>query len=141
MLLPAHLNNASRPSKVLIAEDSVVIGNLLRFNMDLAGFDSTLARNGQEAIDCLQSEDYDILVTDYEMPILNGAQICEILRNEMQIKEMPIVMCSAKSLELDAEDLRARYGIELLLQKPFSISELIGIVQGLVSKNENLKPR
>lgn len=138
MLHPNLSEQSPRPVRVLIAEDSIVIGNLLRFNLERAGLNATLAANGQEAIDHLQKEHFDILLTDYEMPILNGEQICEILRNELHNHDMHIVMCSAKTLELDTETMRDKYGIEKLLQKPFSMTELVSVVRSLVAGRPDL---
>ncbi|AMV32990.1 Transcriptional regulatory protein WalR [Pirellula sp. SH-Sr6A] len=138
MSFPHVSEQSPRAAKVLIAEDSIVIGNLLRFNLERAGLDATLAANGQEAIHLLQQEHFDILLTDYEMPILNGEQICDMLRNELHNHDMHIVMCSAKTLELDTDLMRQKYGIERLLQKPFSMTELVSVVRSLVSGRTDL---
>jgi CheY-like chemotaxis protein len=138
MLLPNVSEPSPRPARVLIAEDSIVIGNLLRFNLERVGMDAVLAVNGQEAIQLLQKEHFDILLTDYEMPILNGEQICDMLRNDLQNHEMRIVMCSAKTLELDTEAMRQKYGIEKLLQKPFSMTELVSVVRSLIAGRTDL---
>lgn len=125
-------STSQRPIRVLIAEDSLVIGNLLRFNMEQAGLQATLVPNGQEAVETLRSNSFDVLLTDYEMPLLNGEQTCDAVRNELGIADMPIVMCSAKCLELDAERLKSTYGIHRLLQKPFSMTELVSTIRSLV---------
>ena len=118
--------------RVLIAEDSLVIGNLLRFNIEQAGFQATLVGNGLEAIEALKAQEFDILLTDYEMPLMNGEQTCEAVREVLGIKEMPIVMCSAKCLELDETRLKAAYGVDRLLHKPFSMTDLVVTLRTLV---------
>lgn len=140
MFLPSDATTTPRSIRVLIAEDSIVIGNLLRFNLEQAGLQVTLVGNGQEAVDKLQGQEFDILLTDYEMPVLNGEQTCDAVRNELAILDMPIVMCSAKCLELDAERLKATYGIERLLQKPFSMTELVSTIRNLIESKLSSSP-
>jgi two-component system response regulator ResD len=118
-------------SRVLVAEDNLVLGELLRFNLERAGLRVAVAINGRDAIEQLRSESFDLLVTDYEMPILNGEQICDAARRELNLR-IPIVMCSAKGLELDFRKLNERYSIAKLLQKPFSMSELTYLVKTLL---------
>lgn len=127
--------------KVLIAEDNTVLGDVIRFNLQRAGFDVTLARNGTDAIRFLESEPFNILVTDYEMPGLDGEQICNRVRNELQLDSLRIVMCSAKGLELDRESLKAKLSLEAILFKPFSIRELTSLLESLVSVECDNTPR
>jgi DNA-binding response OmpR family regulator len=116
--------------RVLIAEDSAVLGDVLKFNLLRAGYDVTLARNGIEALDALASSDFEVLVTDYEMPGLNGERLCSKARNELQLTNLRIIMCSAKGLELDHTELLVHLNIETILYKPFSIRELTAILSG-----------
>lgn len=118
--------------KVLVAEDNIVLGDVIRFNLQRAGFDVTLARNGNDAMRFLESEPFSILVTDYEMPGLDGEQICNRVRNELQLDSLRIVMCSAKGLELDREALKAKLSLEAILFKPFSIRDLTSLLESLV---------
>ncbi len=64
------------------------------------------------------------------MPILNGEQVCEQLRNEC-LSDVPIIMCTAKGMELDLHKLAEKYGVKAMLQKPFSVSELADLIKGL----------
>jgi CheY-like chemotaxis protein len=117
--------------KVLVAEDNIVLGDVLRFNLQRAGFAVTLVRNGVHALELLSTEKFDILVTDYEMPGIDGEQLCAKIRDELQLESLRIVMCSAKGLELDREELKARFSLESILFKPFSIRELTCLLESL----------
>ena len=119
--------------KVLVAEDNTVLGEVIRFNLQRALFDVTIARNGNEAIRLLESEPFSILITDYEMPGLDGEQICNRVRNELYLDSLRIVMCSAKGLELDREALQAKFSLEAILLKPFSLRDLTSLLESLVS--------
>jgi CheY-like chemotaxis protein len=122
--------------QILIAEDNVVFGDVIRFNLERAGFSVALARNGTEALQKLSTEEFDLLITDHEMPGIKGEELCRIVREELNIRSMKIVMCSAKGLELDRDMLNVRYGIATVLFKPFSMRELTSLASRLI-KEEN----
>ena len=123
--------------KVLVAEDNVVLGDVIKFNLQRAGFEVTLARNGNDALRFLQSESFNILVTDFEMPGQNGEQICQRARQELRLDSLRIVMCSAKGLELDREELKARLSLEAILFKPFSVRELTSLLESFVAADSD----
>ncbi len=117
--------------RVLVAEDNVVLGDVIRFNLQRSGFEVTLARNGNEALRMVESRPFDILVTDYEMPGIDGEELCRRVRNDADLNGLRIVMCSAKGLEMDREEIKARLCIEAILYKPFSIRELTTLLERL----------
>ena len=100
--------------KILVAEDNVVLGDVIRFNLLRAGFDVTLARGGDKASELLAEQPFDILVTDYEMPGLNGEELCEYARNSLHLSTLQIVMCTAKGIELNREPLQSPFNIKIL---------------------------
>jgi CheY-like chemotaxis protein len=134
---PTPTNQEPARLRLLLAEDSLVLGEVLRFNLELERFDVTWAQNGKEAIDLYAQSDFDLLITDYEMPILNGEDVCDAVRNEFH-GTLPIIMCTAKGLELDLERLTARYSLAALLQKPFSICEMADLIRSLNIKTGRL---
>lgn len=117
--------------KILVAEDNTVLGDVIRFNLQRAGFDVTLARDGYKASELLAEQTFDILVTDYEMPGLNGEELCEYARNSLQLSALKIVMCTAKGYELKRERLQAQFNIERFLHKPFSMRDLTKLLESL----------
>lgn len=119
--------------RVLVAEDNFALANVLRFNLQRAGFAVTVAENGLQAIDFLARETFDLLMTDFQMPGVDGEQLCRTVRHDLKL-EMPIVMCSAKGFEIDVEGLKAQYRISKILYKPFSVQAIINLVQDLVTQ-------
>lgn len=117
--------------RVLIAEDNIVLGDVLRFNLQRCGWEVTLARTGSEAQKLVADQPFDILVTDYEMPGLNGEELCSYVRDSQKNSDIRIVMCSAKGFELNRESLKSRYQIEEILYKPFSIRDLASLLEKL----------
>ena len=118
----------SEAKKILIAEDNVVLGDVIRFNLERSGYAVTLARNGIEALRQVASQPYDILVTDYEMPGVNGEELCFQVRNVLKLQDLNLVMCSAKGLEIDREAFKAKYAVSEIVSKPFSIRDLLALL-------------
>lgn len=114
--------------KVLVAEDNNVLGDVIRFNLQRAGCNVTLSRNGKDAVEQLSTEVFDIMLTDYEMPHINGAELCRIVREELDLQSMAIILCSAKSLEINHDRLKLKYSITEILAKPFSMRELTDLL-------------
>jgi DNA-binding response OmpR family regulator len=121
---------SAKPS-ILVAEDNQILSDVLRFNLLRAGFQVTIALNGELAAQYLRSEKFDLLLTDYQMPSVNGEELCEIVRNELQLT-IPIVMCSAKGLELNTDELKVKYQLAEILYKPFSMREIVAFIEKLL---------
>lgn len=119
----------SKSKKILVADDNRVMLNIVRFNLEQAGFAVTVARDGSEAWDLLQAEDVDLLITDYQMPGMNGEKLCRRLRAEASLKNLPVIILSAKGLELDLTRLKEELELHEVVFKPFSPSSLVATVQ------------
>ena len=127
----AAMNSSAQ--RVLVAEDSRVLANVLRFNLSRAGFDVTVAGNGVIAFQHLQHESFDLLITDYQMPQMNGEELCQAVREQLRIEHLPILICTAKGLEIDIEQMQSRYGIVQVIHKPFSMQEITHLVRTLTA--------
>jgi CheY-like chemotaxis protein len=131
----------SQAKRVLVAEDNIVLGDVIRFNLQRSGFQVTLARNGNEALRLAAAEPFEVLVTDFEMPGMDGEELCTRVRNDLKLENLRIVMCSAKGLELDRDEIMARLRIETILFKPFSMRELSCLLERLMSANDEPVPQ
>ena len=114
--------------KILVAEDNAAIANVIRFTLEHAGYSVILARNGRIAWDLLQEQTYDLLLTDHQMPEMDGCQLCKLLRQDERFDDMPVVMLTAKGWELERERLRRELQVYELLAKPFSPRDLTATV-------------
>lgn len=114
---------------MLIAEDNAALADVIRFNLSRVGLAVTVARHGQEALDMLRASRFDLVVTDFHMPQLSGQELCEQMRLDPQLELIPVILLSAKGLELDAERLRRELGVRAVLFKPFSPRDLARTVQ------------
>jgi CheY-like chemotaxis protein len=115
--------------KVLVAEDNPALSGVVRFNLQRAGFDVAVARNGREAFQAACQTAFDVVLTDQQMPEMTGTELCVKLRRRQEYSETPIIMLTAKGLELDLDYLREELGVSAALPKPFSPTELISLVE------------
>ncbi len=116
------------PLSILVAEDERVMSDVIRFNLLRAGYDVTVARNGEEAWERLQDRRANLLLTDFQMPRLTGVELCRKLRTELPDWHLPVILLSARGLELNAAALESELGITAVLFKPFSPRELMQLV-------------
>ena len=116
--------------RVLVAEDDPALRNVVRFHLERAGFQVIACRDGAEAWTALQQDPVDMVVTDMQMPNLTGRELCERIRSNAEYDHLPVLMLTAKGLELDADRLRAELGVVEVMFKPFSPKQLARAVAG-----------
>jgi CheY-like chemotaxis protein len=119
--------------RVLVAEDNAALAAVVRFHLERAGLQVDVARNGREAWNLLQSRSYAVVVTDQQMPELSGSEICSRMRLDPRLASIPVLMVTAKSLELESSKIREELGVWEMLPKPFSVCELTEKVQGCLA--------
>jgi two-component system alkaline phosphatase synthesis response regulator PhoP len=124
--------NQLRFGRVLVAEDDAALRNVIRFNLQQAGFEVIATRDGAEAWSQLQQQPSDTVVTDLQMPQMTGIDLIEALRADGRFDQLPVLLLTAKGLELDYERLRAVLGVSEIMFKPFSPKQLTRVVAQLV---------
>jgi CheY-like chemotaxis protein len=127
--------NDSQP-KILLAEDNRVMADVLRFNLERAGYAVTVAHDGQQALKICQHECFDLVITDYQMPGLNGEQLCRGIRGGGLQPDVTIFLCSAKTYEIDTQRLSQELQIRRVFYKPFSPRAIIAAVHETLSHSD-----
>ncbi|HET6881569.1 MAG TPA: response regulator [Pirellulales bacterium] len=110
--------------RVLVVEDDPALRNVIRFNLQAAGFEVLAGRDGAQGWELAQREAVDMVVTDMQMPSMTGLELCQKLRGDVRFAQLPVLMLTAKGLELDHERLRAELGVVEVMFKPFSPKQL-----------------
>lgn len=118
----------NHPKKILIAEDNIVLREVLRFNLERAGFTVASVPSGDAAAKILSEESFDVMLTDCDMPNISGIELCRIVREEHKNLAMRIVMCTARAMEMDSQELMRRFDLAGVLHKPFSMKQVIEVV-------------
>ena len=123
-------------SRIVVADDESHITRAINMKLSKAGFDIETASDGQVAWEAIEREIPAMLITDYQMPRLDGLGLCRRVRADEATKDLPILLLTAKGFELDEEQMRAEYGISKIVVKPFSPRELLKIVHETLSVTE-----
>lgn len=118
--------------RVLLCDDEAPILRAAEFKLRRAGFEVECAGDGLEGWQAIERRQPDMLVTDYQMPRLNGLELVERVRKHPDTAGLPILMLSSKGLELTPDDLRRVGGVLDVLGKPFSPRELLGRIERVI---------
>ena len=110
--------------RIVIADDEPNILISLEFLLKREGFEVTLARDGQEALDAVRAVRPELALLDVMMPRLSGLDVCQQLRAEESLAGLRIVMLTAKGRDTDVAKGLA-LGADAYLTKPFATKELV----------------
>jgi two-component system, OmpR family, alkaline phosphatase synthesis response regulator PhoP len=113
------------PHRVLLCDDEIHILRAAEFKLSRAGFDVVCKGNGLEAWEEIQRKKPDILITDCQMPRLDGLGLCKRIRENPATRDLPVLMLTAKGYELSHAEMKETYGILAVIAKPFSPRELL----------------
>lgn len=96
-----------------------------------AGYEVLTAVDGEEALELCAREKPDLLITDYQMPVMSGLELCKQLRSDDQTRNIPAIMLTARGFDIEPSDMVAA-GITAVLGKPFSPREVLAKVNDLL---------
>ena len=116
---------------ILIAEDQRILQMTHQAMMEKWGFDCDIASNGSEAVELAKAKQgrYDLCIMDVSMPVMNGIEATETIRNE--VRYFPILGYSA---EIDTQERCLQAGMDDFLLKPCPQGQMFGIIQNLTVK-------
>jgi len=115
----------------LIVDDSASMRQLVSFAIKDAGFDVVVAENGKDALGKLQGSKVDMVITDLNMPEMDGIELIKQIRGLPDYKFAPIVMLTTESQEEKKQEGR-QAGASGWIVKPFSPEQLLGVVKKFV---------
>ncbi|MEM6330171.1 MAG: response regulator [Planctomycetota bacterium] len=118
----------------MIAEDNPALLRVTRFALERAGFSVLAAADGDQALTALRKDDgrVGMLITDQQMPKLTGLELIAAVRQMPRFASLPVVLLTAKALELSHERVSDELGVARVLGKPFSPLEVARIVADLM---------
>ena len=115
-------------TKVLVADDEEELLELIRFSLDMAGFDVTTAKNGKQALDMSRERRFDVIVLDVMMPIMDGYHAAGEITQDPGAP--PVILLTSRDFDQDQAAVKGS-GATAFLSKPFEIPELIAAVKRL----------
>ncbi len=117
---------------ILVVDDEKNIRDLLKFNFENEGYDVVVAKDGKEALEKVK-ESIDLVVLDLMLPEIDGLNVCKKIRNDEKLGDLPIIMLTAKSEDID-RIIGLELGADDYVTKPFNTRELIARVKALLRR-------
>jgi CheY-like chemotaxis protein len=119
--------------RILVVDDIFTNRYLLTELLKTLGHNYTQVENGKEAIEVLEKEDFDLVLMDIEMPVMNGIEAVFHIRNSFPAPKnrIPIVALTAHNPQLFFEDFKDSK-FDSLLTKPYNLEKLSGIIKDLI---------
>lgn len=110
-------------TKILVIEDDMNISELIRYNLEAAGYAVLTAHDGETGFQQILSERPDLVVLDLMLPKMDGIEICNRLRRTSDLSHTPVIMVTARGSETD-RIVGLEIGADDYMTKPFSVREL-----------------
>lgn len=123
--------------KLLIADDNAAICDILQTFAEAAGYETVIARNGEEALQCFDREPIDLLLLDVMMPGTDGFTVCRKIREH---SDVPIIMITARGEDYD-RIMGLEIGADDYVVKPFSAPEVMARVKAVLRRLRSSSPR
>ncbi len=120
--------------KILIADDEPYILHVLAMKLRNAGYIVVTASDGEEALALCLAEAPDLIIADYQMPYLNGLQVCRQYF-EQTVRSVPAMLITARQFDIDVRKINES-GVNIMMAKPFSPREVVQTVRSLLEEKE-----
>jgi two-component system, OmpR family, alkaline phosphatase synthesis response regulator PhoP len=117
------------PNRILVCDDESHITRAVSMKLQKAGFEVETASDGQAGWEAIRRQVPRLVITDYQMPRLDGIGLCRRMREHEETRHLPVILLTAKGYEMDAADLTSDNQFSAVLVKPFSPRELLRTVQ------------
>ena len=118
------------PKKVLVAEDSSVIQNLTKKILQMQNYEISSVKNGQQVLDALQDQHFDIILMDINMPVMDGMECSRQIRalSDASKSQIPIVAITGNAQNYSIDEFKDA-GINDYLPKPLNFDTLVETVK------------
>ena len=115
--------------KILVVDDDILVLEALEELLTASGYVVRVAARGQEALEMLDRERFDLLLLDVVMPKMTGLDLCrEVRKRDDEMSKVKIIMLTAKTEEKDVE-IQEKYGCDLYLTKPIDPGRLKELIR------------
>jgi len=127
------MTETAQPPLVLVVEDEPAQLEMLTYNLTQAGFRALSAKDGEEASLLAEEELPDIIILDWMLPKRSGIDVCRQLKKSPHTREIPVIMLTARSEELD-KVRGLDIGADDYVVKPYSVNELLARVRAMLRR-------
>jgi CheY-like chemotaxis protein len=115
--------------RILIVEDDIFTIESLKTMLEEIGFEVDIAKNGLIAIEKLESNDYNLIITDIMMPVMDGMQLLNRMKD--MCEDTPVIVLTAYD-NIENTLTAYQFGVVEVLNKPFDVSELIELIENVI---------
>lgn len=132
--IPQLKVRSNKEYTVLLIEDNVELRQVIADKLNKV-YHVLTAENGQEGLDIVKEEHVDIVITDIMMPVMDGLEMTEKIKNDIEINHIPVIMLTAKqTMQSQLQGLRA--GADSYISKPFSFEHLLTQIETLLDNRK-----
>ena len=121
--------------KVLVVDDEVHILELVKYNLSQGGYEVVTAESGEEAVECLKKDEFQLVLLDWMLPKMDGIEVLQWIRLNPTTKKLPVILLTAKSDEI-SKVVGLEVGADDYLSKPFGVHELMARIKALLRRAE-----
>jgi len=119
--------------KVLVVDDEIHIVQVVAIKLRNNGFDVITCENGEQALELASNENPDIIVTDFQMPVMTGLELIENLRGRPATADIPVILLTAREFAIEDEQ-KENLKISACVSKPFSPRELLQSIEEVLKQ-------
>ncbi len=119
--------------KVLVVDDEIHIVQVVAIKLRNNGFDVITCENGAQALELATNEKPNVIVTDFQMPVMTGLELVQNLRKQPDTADIPVVMLTARGFAIEDQQ-KEELKISACLSKPFSPRELLQSVEEVLKE-------
>jgi DNA-binding response OmpR family regulator len=117
--------------KILIIQDSPSVNAMLKFRLESGGFSVETVETGEEGVEKTKTSQYQLILLDYNLPGMNGSQVCRVLKKEEKTRNTPVVFMSAKDEE-KLSQITKEAGADGYIGLPFEGKTFIERIRGFL---------
>lgn len=121
--------------KILVVDDERLIVKGIKFSLEQEGWAVDTAYDGEEALNSVKNNKYDVMILDVMLPKYDGLQVCQLVR---EFSNLPIIMLTAKGEDMD-KIMGLEYGADDYVTKPFNILELKARIKAILRRSQHIE--
>ncbi len=126
--------------KILVVDDEIYIVHILDFSLGMEGYEVITALDGEQAIEKAHAEKPDLIVLDIMMPKLDGYETCKALKGDIETRDIPVILLSAKGRNVD-QKIGFEVGADDYITKPFSPRKLVERINAILGQTNPQQQR
>ncbi len=127
-------------TKIVVVEDEQGLQTILKYNLENEGYQVVPVLDGKKALEVITVEEPDLILLDWMLPHLSGVEICKAIRQNHDLRHIPVLMLTARGDESDKVS-GLSIGADDYMTKPFSVPELMARIKALLRRAPPKPPK